>query len=210
MPGEGWRSLGVGCSRGGGGASASRALDASGLSARLPGGLTALWGSCVDASGLSAHLPGGLMALWGRCVDASGLSARLPGGLTALWGSCGRCAFLLQPPGRGSAASVLSTNLVPGSGHFPAEHWCPRVPPAGPPPCQDPGLRSCSLCAPPLSVGFPAGANGKEPSRQCRRQKKHSFDFWVGKIPWRRAWQPTPLFLPGESHGQRNLVGYSP
>ena len=36
------------------------------------------------------------------------------------------------------------------------------------------------------------------------------FDPWVGKIPWRRAWQPTPVFLPGESHGQRNLVGYSP
>ena len=33
---------------------------------------------------------------------------------------------------------------------------------------------------------------------------------WVGKIPWRRAWQPTPVFLPGESHGQRWLVGYSP
>ena len=31
-----------------------------------------------------------------------------------------------------------------------------------------------------------------------------------GKIPWRRKWQPTPVFLPGESHGQRNLVGYSP
>ena len=33
---------------------------------------------------------------------------------------------------------------------------------------------------------------------------------WVGKIPWRRKWQPTPVFLPGESHGQRILVGYSP
>jgi len=33
---------------------------------------------------------------------------------------------------------------------------------------------------------------------------------WVGKIPWRRAWQPTPVFLPGESHGQRSLVGYCP
>ena len=31
-----------------------------------------------------------------------------------------------------------------------------------------------------------------------------------GKIPWRRAWQPTPVFLPGESHGQRSLAGYSP
>ena len=33
---------------------------------------------------------------------------------------------------------------------------------------------------------------------------------WVGKIPWRRKWQPTPVLLPGKSHGQRNLVGYSP
>ena len=36
------------------------------------------------------------------------------------------------------------------------------------------------------------------------------FDPWVGKIPWRRAWQPTPVFLPGESHRQRSLAGYSP
>ena len=36
------------------------------------------------------------------------------------------------------------------------------------------------------------------------------FDPWVVKIPWRRAWQPTPVFLPGESHGQRSLAGYSP
>ena len=39
---------------------------------------------------------------------------------------------------------------------------------------------------------------------------RHKFDPRVGKIPWRRAWQPTPVFLPGESHGQRSLVGYSP
>ena len=36
------------------------------------------------------------------------------------------------------------------------------------------------------------------------------FDPWVGKIPWRREWQPTLVFLPGEFHGQRSLVGYSP
>ena len=36
------------------------------------------------------------------------------------------------------------------------------------------------------------------------------FDPWVGKIPWRRKRQPTPVFLPGESHGQRSLAGYSP
>ena len=41
---------------------------------------------------------------------------------------------------------------------------------------------------------------------QCR---KPGFDPWVRKIPWRRKWQPTPVFLPGEFHGQRSLVGYS-
>ena len=40
--------------------------------------------------------------------------------------------------------------------------------------------------------------------------RRPAFDPWVGKIPWRRKWQPTPVFLPGESHGQRSLVGYSP
>ena len=39
---------------------------------------------------------------------------------------------------------------------------------------------------------------------------RHGFDTWVGKVPWRRAWQPTPEFLPGESHGQRSLTGCSP
>ena len=60
------------------------------------------------------------------------------------------------------------------------------------------------------TLGFPRGASGKEPACQCRRQKRREFDPWVRKIPRRRAWQPTPVFLPGESHGQRNLVGYSP
>ena len=50
----------------------------------------------------------------------------------------------------------------------------------------------------------------KEPACQCRRQKRCGFNPWVGKIPWRRKWQPTPGFLPGEFHGQRSLTGYSP
>ena len=59
-------------------------------------------------------------------------------------------------------------------------------------------------------LGFPGGASGKEPACQCRRHKRHGLDPWVGKIPWRRKWQPIPVFLPEESHGQRNLAGYSP
>ena len=57
------------------------------------------------------------------------------------------------------------------------------------------------------AVGLPWWISGNESTCQCRRPR---FDPWVRKIPWRRKWQPTPVFLPGESHGQRILAGYSP
>ena len=59
-------------------------------------------------------------------------------------------------------------------------------------------------------MGFPGGIVVKnlpvmpETCRKCR------FDPWVRKVPWRRVWPPTPVFLPGNPHGQRCLVGYSP
>ena len=59
------------------------------------------------------------------------------------------------------------------------------------------------------SMGFPGGASGKDPTCQCRRHKRCGFNPWVRKVPWRRAWQPIPVFLPRESHGQRSLAGYS-
>ena len=52
---------------------------------------------------------------------------------------------------------------------------------------------------------FPGGTSGKEPTYQCRRHKRCGFDPWVPKIPWSRKLQPTPVFLPGESHGLRSL-----
>ena len=58
--------------------------------------------------------------------------------------------------------------------------------------------------------GFPGGARGKESACQCRKRKRWGFDSWVWKIPWRRKWQPVPLFLPGKFHRQRSLAGYSP
>ena len=58
--------------------------------------------------------------------------------------------------------------------------------------------------------GFPRWHSGKESAFQFRRHKGSSFDTWVRKIHWRRKWQPTPVLLPGESYGQRNLAGYSP
>ena len=54
-----------------------------------------------------------------------------------------------------------------------------------------------------LSMWF----SGEESTCQCRSL---GFDPWVGKVPWRRKWQPTSVFLLGESHGQRNLAGCSP
>ena len=53
-----------------------------------------------------------------------------------------------------------------------------------------------------LIGGLPWCRRGKESASQCRRC---GFDPWVEKIPWRRKWQPTLVFLPGESNGQRNL-----
>ena len=65
---------------------------------------------------------------------------------------------------------------------------------------------SCNLLTNVLEVGLPWWLSGKESACQCRRR---GFKSWVETIPWRKKWQPTPVFLPGEFHGQRSLVGYS-
>ena len=59
-------------------------------------------------------------------------------------------------------------------------------------------------------MGFPGGARSKESTCLCRRNRKPGFKPWVRKIPRSRKWQPTPVFIPGKSHGQRSLEGYSP
>ena len=69
------------------------------------------------------------------------------------------------------------------------------------------------VCVSMESVGLPMWLSGKESACRCRRC---GFDPWVRKIPgirkipWRKKWQPTPVSLPGESHGQRSLMSYSP
>ena len=50
--------------------------------------------------------------------------------------------------------------------------------------------------------GLPRWLSGKEHACQCRRHRRHGFNPWIRKIPWRRKWQPTPAFLPGKAHGQ--------
>ena len=56
-----------------------------------------------------------------------------------------------------------------------------------------------------IDRGFPSGSVVKDPPANAGDP---GFDPWVRKIPWRRKWQSTPVFLPGESHGQRSLAGY--
>ena len=74
---------------------------------------------------------------------------------------------------------------------------CPRIPVVNFSVSATEGLMSSN------TIGFPGDSVGKEST--C-----NAGEPWVGKIPWRRKWQPTPVFLPGESHGQRSLVDYSP
>ena len=58
-------------------------------------------------------------------------------------------------------------------------------------------------------VLVPTWYSGKEYACQGRRHKRHRFNPWVRKIPWRSAWQAILVFWPGEFHGQKSLAGYS-
>ena len=61
-----------------------------------------------------------------------------------------------------------------------------------------------------ICMGSLGGTGDKKSACQSRIYKRCGFNPWIEKIPWKRPWQPTPVFLPGESHEQRRLVGYSP
>ena len=69
-----------------------------------------------------------------------------------------------------------------------------------------------------IGWGFPGGTSGKKKKKKKLKNnppanagdiKRCGFKPWVRKIPWRMAWQPTPVFLPGQFHGQKGLEGYS-
>ena len=60
------------------------------------------------------------------------------------------------------------------------------------------------------SEGLPRWLSGRESAYQCKRRGRYQFDPWVGKILWRRKWQPTTVFFRGKYYRQRSLVGYSP
>ena len=130
--------------------------------------------------------------LYGSSLLCSWFSSFLS--LLAFWGSAAiaslrSCLFLSNP----AASRLLCTRFSLGiawfaslyASYFPFRNWLI------------------------LSLGFPGGASGKELTCQCRRRKRHRFDSSGGKIPWRKEWQPSPIFL-GESRGQRSLAGCSP
>ena len=96
-------------------------------------------------------------------------------------------------------------NQAPLSMGFSRQEYWSGLPFPSPGNLSDSGIEPASPEAPSLREinnliwGFSGGTSGKEPACQSRRHERHGFDHWVGKIPWRRAWQSTPVFLAGYS-----------
>ena len=114
-----------------------------------------------------------------------------------------------------NSADVRGVGLIPGSGRFsgegngnPLQYSCLRNPidreSGG---LQSMGSQTVGIERLLLSCGFPGGSDGK--ASACNAGDPGLIPG-LGKIPWRRKWQPTPVLLPGKFHGQRSLVGYSP
>ena len=116
---------------------------------------------------------------------------------------------LLLPPGPWAfihpqpSFTALPENLQASRKVITPSNWPVRPPPAHT--CYSRVLIYTSLQK--RRASLPWWLSGEEPACQCQRCR---FEPWVGKILWRRKWQPTPVFFPGKSHGQRSLAGYSP
>ena len=117
------------------------------------------------------------------------------------------CCFILlniYPSPAECQAAAHSFRQGDGSSSYFPQGYC-SLPPPSTVPC--PWVRECVAVFLLFNLIPNVGsASGKEPTCQCRRHKRGRFDPWVGKIPWRRKWQHTPVFLPGKSHGQRSLA----
>ena len=108
------------------------------------------------------------------------------------------------------ASFVVSTGTERRA-QSPLERWLTMIsmdrPEMGSRPCEFP-LHFCIIYyIHSHSQDFPGGSEGRSVCLQCGRPR---FDPWVGKMPWRRKWQPTPELLPGKSLGRRGVVDYSP
>ena len=115
----------------------------------------------------------------------------------------------LKPPEKTVSCShrlwspLLPNSPLPQAG-FCSPMWRRGVPTPGPEASAAVLMMSIQV------LGLSRWFSGKESACQCRRHRRLGFDSWVGKIPWRRKWQPTPVFLPGKSQRKRNLAGHSP
>ena len=132
------------------------------------------------------------------------LARRLQGLPDGLWPTPPASSCLPAPrpvfsgADHGNAASLLLRHLGPGTCTWePRLHACSRTN------ISSPGATKYKDAV----RAFPGGSDGKSVCLQCGRPRFHP---WVRQVPWRRKWQPTPLFLPGKFHGQRSLMGYSP
>ena len=127
-----------------------------------------------------------------------------------------------SPPGqRKLNLQSLKFSISGKSSSWPSWSWVPIPGQISPNREQGPGVSNhCSYrnqgnralwrAIPKRLSELPKWHGGKESACQYRRHKRNRFVIWVGKIPWRRKWQSTPVFLHGKSHGQRSLAGYSP
>ena len=149
---------------------------------------------------INAHVNSNLL-IYSTCIWRFGTLLRATGTPGAFW--------------RHTACSTLPVPLAPGLSRLGTQAkqapgvWCqPRsLFPEG---CRVSISLLSFLFLTPSFVLKSGGTSGKESICQCRRRKRCGFDPWVRKIPWRRVWQPITVFLPGEVHGQRSLVGYGP
>ena len=89
------------------------------------------------------------------------------------------------------------------------EYWS-GLPFPSPRDLPEPGIEPGSPVLQADSLPAEPPGSSASPACKCGRYKTCRFDPWVRKTPWRRKWQPTPVFFPGESFGQRSLVGYTP
>ena len=141
------------------------------------------------------------------CAQSRGVNSPCSGDLRTF--NCHQPALSCTPSQTFPSLSHRHRGFL-GSPHISVLSFCPVHPDLNPFFLSHSILNSKVWGTVMLVLGLPGGTGAKEPAWQCKRQRRLGLDSWAGKNLWRREWQPTPVFLPEESHGQRSLAGYWP